>query len=165
LEVIDERGSQIQQGEGKILATSLSNSAMSFIRYDTGDLGNILSEDNSCACGRGYRLLKEIIGRSSDILITPDGKNVQGWYLAMTVQEIWKDQVKEFQVVQETPEKIIYNVVPEKHFDELLFEKIQQNMNERGLHWEIDLRIVDEIERTPSGKYRFIINKIPKEKV
>jgi phenylacetate-CoA ligase len=165
MEVVDERGNQIQEGEGKILATSLCNSAMSFIRYDTGDVGNILSEADTCACGRGYRLLKELIGRSSDILITPDGKYVQGWYLAMTVQEFWKDQVKEFQVVQETPEKIIYNVVPEKHFDERLLEKIQQNMHERGFHWEIELRIVEEIERTRSGKYRFIINKIPTGRV
>jgi phenylacetate-CoA ligase len=164
MEIVDEKGIQIQQGEGKILATSLGNYAMPFIRYDTGDVGNLVPEDDVCACGRGYRLLKEIIGRSADFLVAPDGRYVQGWYLAMLIahKDIWENQVKEFQVVQKVPHKIIINVVPEPNFDERLLSRIQQYVNERELGWDLELRIVNEIERTRTGKYRFIINEIPK---
>jgi len=158
-EVVDEKGSQVESGDGKILATSLGNSAMSFIRYETGDMGNLLPEEDTCACGRGYRLLKEIIGRSADILTSPDGKHVHGWYLGMLVAEFWKDQVKEFQVVQETPTKIVFNIVPEPHFNERVLDTIQQNMFERGFTWELELKVVNSIDKTRAGKYRWVINK------
>lgn len=159
LEVVDEKGTQMETGEGRILATSLCNSAMSFFRYDTGDLGNLLPEEDVCACRRGYRLLKDIIGRSADILIAPDGKHVHGWYLGMLVTEFWKDQVKEFQVVQETPTKIVFNIVPEPHFDERVLETIRRNMHEREFEWDLELRVVDAIDKTRAGKYRWVINK------
>ena len=159
LEVVDEKGNQVESGEGKILATSLGNPAMSFIRYETGDMGNLLPEEEVCACGRGYRLLKEIIGRSADMLTAPDGKHVHGWYLGMLVAEFWKDQVKEFQVVQETQTKIVFNVVPEPHFNERVLETIRQNMLERGFTWDVELKITDAIDKTRAGKYRWVINR------
>jgi phenylacetate-CoA ligase len=159
LEVVDEKGIQVETGEGKILATSLGNSAMSFIRYETGDMGNLLAEEDVCACGRGYRLLKEITGRSADILITPDGKHVHGWYLAMLVAEFWKDQVKEFQIVQETRTKIVFNIVPEPHFDKRVFQTIRQKMLARGFGWDFELKVVDAIDKTRAGKYRWVINR------
>ena len=78
MEIVDENGKQLENGEGEIIATSLYNYAMPFIRYDTGDLGHIIDDD--CGCGKPYKLLKELVGRSVDILVTPEGKNVHGWF-------------------------------------------------------------------------------------
>jgi phenylacetate-CoA ligase len=56
MEVVDIDRNQLEKGEGEILATSLYNYALPFIRYDTGDLGHMI--DDVCGCGRRYKLLK-----------------------------------------------------------------------------------------------------------
>ena len=101
MEIVDSNGEQIDKGEGRIVATSLYNYAMPFLRYDTGDDGNLL--DDTCSCGRGYKLLKEVNGRTVDVLVTPEGKSIHGWFFLYI---FWEQQgIVEYQVIQETLEK------------------------------------------------------------
>jgi len=58
--------------KGKLLITNLNNLSMPFIRYEIGDALKISNEE--CSCGRKSLLIKEIIGRESDFLLTPSGK-------------------------------------------------------------------------------------------
>jgi phenylacetate-CoA ligase len=157
MEVVDEDGNQLENGEGEILATSLYNYAMPFIRYDTGDLGHII--DDVCGCGRGYKLLKELVGRSVDVFVTPEGKNVHGWFFLYIFWEYCKG-VKEYQVVQEKLDKIVIKIVPEDDFDEGQLDKIREIIRERSEGWNVEFEFVDEIERTGAGKYKFIINEM-----
>jgi phenylacetate-CoA ligase len=160
LEVVDEEGGQLQEGEGRILATSLYNYAMPFIRYDTGDMGSILPESEKCRCGRGHRLLKEVVGRSVDVLVTPEGKNVHGWFFLYI---FWKycEGLKEYQVVQETLEKVVIKIVTEDNFDEKQLDKIRETIKRRSKRWDIEFDFVNEIERTETGKYKFIVSNLP----
>jgi len=161
LEVADEEGTKLQRGEGRILATSLYNYAMPFIRYDTGDIGSILPESEMCGCGRGHRLLKEVVGRSVDILVTPEGKNVHGWFFLYIFWEYCKG-IKEYQVVQKTLDKIVIRIVPEENFDERQLGKIREIIKRRSEKWDIEFEFADEIERTEAGKYKFIVSNLPK---
>jgi len=157
MEVVDENGHQLEDGEGRILATSLYNYAMPFIRYDTGDIGRIIPD--TCGCGRGYRLLKEIMGRSVDILVTPEGKNVHGWFFLYIFWEYCKG-IKEYQVVQEKIDKIVIKIVPEENFDEKQIDKIKEEVRNKSEGWNVEFKFVDKIERTGAGKYKFIINTL-----
>ena len=157
MEVTDDDGNQLDTGEGEILATSLYNFAMPFIRYDTGDLGHIV--DDVCSCGRGYKLLKEVVGRSVDVLITPEGKNVHGWFFLYIFWEHCKG-IKEYQVVQEKLDKVVIKIVPDEDFDETQLDKIREIVRERSEGWNVEFKFVDKIERTGAGKYKFIINNI-----
>lgn len=159
MEVVDSEGHQIDRGEGQILATSLYNYAMPFIRYATGDDGHIT--DDVCGCGRGYPLLKEIVGRTTDVLFTPEGKNIHGWFFLYIFWDYGKG-IKEYQVVQETLEKIVVKIVPEEGFDEKQLDRIREVVAERSPGWNIEFNYVDAIERTGAGKYKFIINKLVK---
>jgi phenylacetate-CoA ligase len=159
MEVVDKDGNQLENGEGEILATSLYNYAMPFIRYDTGDLGHII--EDVCGCGRWYKLLKELVGRSVDVLITPEGKNVHGWFFLYIFWEYCKG-VKEYQVVQEKLNEIVIKIVPEEDFDEKQLDKIREIVRTRSEGWNIEFMFVDEIERTGAGKYKFIINELEK---
>jgi len=159
MELVDERGDVIESGEGTILATSLHNFAMPFLRYDTGDIAVIANE--SCTCGRAYPILNEIIGRSVDILITPEGTKVHGWFFLYIFWE-YGVGIKEYQVVQETLEKIIIKIVPEDGFDEKQLDRIREVVAERSPGWDIEVKYVDTIARTGSGKYKFIINELVK---
>lgn len=157
MELVDTEGNQLEKGEGKILATSLHNYAMPFVRYDTGDVGSLT--DEMCSCGREYPLLKEMVGRSVDFLITPEGKNVHGWFFLYIFWEYCKG-IKEYQVVQKTIDTIIIKIVPREDFDEKQLQKIREVVKKRSEGWNIEFKLVDKIERTRAGKYKFIINNI-----
>jgi phenylacetate-CoA ligase len=155
MEVVDEGGSQLEKGEGKIIATSLYNYAMPLLRYNTGDWGNII--DDICACGRGHKLLKEIVGRQQEILKTPEGKYIHGEFFTHIFWEI--DGVKEFQVIQKNLDQIIIKIVPEENFDEGQLSKIREIIKKRSEGWHIEFNLADKIERTSAGKYKFVIRE------
>lgn len=157
LEVLDKDGNQLENGEGDIIATSLYNYAMPFIRYDTGDIGHII--DDTCGCGRSYKLLKELVGRSVDILVTPEGKNIHGWFFLYIFWKYCKG-IKEYQVTQEKLDTIVIKIVPEEDFDETQLDKIREIIEKRSQAWNIEFKFVDKIERTRAAKYKFIINKL-----
>jgi len=156
MELVDTDGHQLEEGEGQILATSLYNYSMPFIRYDTGDLGHIILE--SCCCGRGFRLLQNITGRQQEILFTPEGKNIHGEFFTHIFWEI--QGVKEFQVVQKTLNKIIIKIVPENDFDEIQLVRIREYIKNRSRGWDVEFNLVDKISRTRAGKYKFVINEM-----
>jgi phenylacetate-CoA ligase len=154
LEIVDSNGEQMGKGDGRIVATSLYNYAMPFLRYDTGDDGNIT--DEPCACGRGYKILKEVNGRTVDVLVTPEGKSIHGWFFLYI---FWEQQgIEEYQVIQETLDRILIKIVPDEHFDERQLDRIRRVVRSRSPGWNLEFRIVDRIERTGSGKYKFIKN-------
>jgi phenylacetate-CoA ligase len=159
VEVVDENGNQLEKGEGRILATSLYNYAMPFIRYETGDIGSVLPEDEMCRCGRGYRRLGEILGRSVDILVTPEGKKIHGWFFLYIFWEYCKG-IKEYQVVQEKVDKIIVKIIKEKDFDKKQLDIIREIVRERSEGWKVEFEFVEQIERTESNKFKFIVNKL-----
>ena len=156
MEVVDSSGFQIDEGQGQILATSLHNYATPFLRYATGDEGFILSD--SCSCGRGHRLLKEVLGRQHTMLITPEGKHIHGTVFSWVMDDV--SHVKEFQVVQKSIEDIQINIVKEPGFNEETLEKIKQLILTKSPNWNIEFVFVDEIKRTGAGKYKFIMNEM-----
>ena len=79
VEVINPKtGEVLGPGErGEIVATTLVRRAMPLIRYRTGDLGMVISEEK-CECGRTHKRLSEDIRRLDDsvkirgVLLSPD---------------------------------------------------------------------------------------------
>lgn len=155
MEIVDDKGHQISEGVGNILATSLHNYAMPFIRYDTGDMGHIT--EDKCGCGRNSKLLKEVIGRSVDILQTPEGKAVHGWFLLYIFWE-YGTGIKEYQVIQKKLNQLIIKIVPNEDFKEEQLIAIRDIIKNKSDKWNIEFKIVDNISRTKSGKYKFILN-------
>ena len=72
VEIVDEDGKQCPPGQlGRIRVTTLSNTAMPLIRYDTDDLA--VSLDGPCPCGRTLPLFGEIRGRYRRFAALPEG--------------------------------------------------------------------------------------------
>jgi len=65
-----------ENGIGDILVTDLGNLAFPFIRYRIGDRGKFSTP--KCACGRNSLMLKDIVGRTLDIIQTPSGRLISG---------------------------------------------------------------------------------------
>ncbi len=71
LEVVDENGLPCGEGQiGRVLITCLNNFATPLIRYEIGDYAEV---GGACPCGRGFPVVKRIMGRYRNLVTLPDG--------------------------------------------------------------------------------------------
>ncbi len=73
VEILDASGEPTAPGEiGEIVVTPLYNYAMPLIRYRLGDLAR--AANRPCACGRHMPLIGEVLGRTRNMFVRPDGQ-------------------------------------------------------------------------------------------
>lgn len=143
---------------GEIIVTDLTNFAMPFIRYQNGDLAQ--AGRDSCPCNRPFPILTEIVGRSNDVLTTPNGQYVHGAFFNHLFFGV--SGVERFQVHQTSLDFVKILVQSESD----LSQDIQQTLHDKiikhlGPGIEVRLETVDAIPPTPTGKHRYIISEIP----
>ena len=108
VEILDNNEQPVGSGEiGRVVVTNLMNYAMPFIRYDTGDLA--VWKPNNCPCGRAGMLLERIEGRQVDTIVSPSGKLIHGEFFTHLFYGM--PGVRQFQVIQETPEQLKVRIV------------------------------------------------------
>jgi len=157
LEVVDEENKQIACGKGRVLATSLRNFAMPFLRYEVGD--EVVVAEQECHCGRGLPILDEIIGRTVSVFVKPDGDLVHGWFFLYIFWEIG-EAVKKYRVIQETKERIVIDLVPGPGFGDHTIKQIRHFVQSNCTDWLLDFHIVRSIPKTRSGKVIFIESRV-----
>jgi phenylacetate-CoA ligase len=152
-------GSPVSVGEdGEIVLTHLDAWGMPLIRYRTGDVAK--PGQNDCTCGCGFTTMAEIRGRTTDFVVTPDGR----WQHALSVIYIVRDivGVDEFKIIQhkldnvEVLVKILPELYPEKG-DSMIVEGIQKRM---GVSVDVEVKHVEFIPRDASGKHRYVVSKV-----
>ena len=164
VEIIRKDGTPAAAGEvGEVVVTSLVNYAMPLIRYRIGDMAAWAEEE--CSCGRSWPLLKEVVGRVSDVFVTATGTQVHGEYFTHLLY--FKEWVRKFQFIQEDYHHIRLLVVPavdltvargELERDRADIErKVKLVMGEES---RLEVELVDDILPSPSGKYRYTISKV-----
>lgn len=160
VEVVDPLTEKfIYDKPGEIIITVLNNFAMPFIRYKIGDMGVISKEP--CSCGRTTYRLKEIIGRTYDNFLMPDGKIIYGAFFAKIIYPL--ENIKAFQFIQEDLRTFILKLVLESKYQGETVEKIKDKITKViGKKSKLIIILVDEIEKLPSGKYQFTISKVDK---
>ncbi len=155
LEVVDNNDIQLKNGKGKVLATSLYNYSLPFIRYETGDLAE--SYEGKCDCGRGSKILKQVTGRTVDVFITPENKYVHGWYFLYLFWKYGKN-IKEYQINQISKNDILIKLVLEPSFDHTVLNTIENHIRLKSQKWKVEFKYMDKIKRTETGKFKFISN-------
>ena len=141
----------------ELLLTDLDNYSMPFIRYSNADEAEF--SDVECTCGRKSRLLKSIMGRTSDYLYLYNGKKVHwGLFLHLLFDTgVAKNRnMKKFQIRQDSPNTLVFRMIsdPLTAIDKgKIVDYITSNLG--------DLSIIfiqeNEIENAPSGKYRPVV--------
>jgi phenylacetate-CoA ligase len=142
----------------RIIGTSYSNYAFPLIRYDTGDVAQLYGKDLKCSCGRPGRLVRAIDGRIEDYIVTPDGRRIG------RADHIFKDMIniKECQIFQDNPHKVVFRVVRGKNYTTDDERRLLIEARKRlGTLIEIDISYLGNLERTTTGKLRFVISDIP----
>ena len=144
------------QQPGAILITYLSNLAMPFIRYNTGDVGLFKSND-PCKCGRRTARIEPVTGRQSDTIRTASGNLVHGEYFTHVFYET--THVKSFQFVQESTDSYRLRLVADRDAVRSLEagwrSKILDAVGEQA---SLSFEYVDEIPLLPSGKRKFTLS-------
>lgn len=142
---------------GDLIITDLVNYAMPLIRYKIGDMATI--KRGKCQCGRGLPKLDKVIGRVSDVIVTPDGRKISGISILDTFI-IHIPGFKRMQIIQEKKDLLRFKVIRDSNFKN---EDVDQLKNEIkkifGKEMLSNIEFVDNIPLTNRGKFQFTINK------
>jgi phenylacetate-CoA ligase len=155
-EVLDSNNQQTKKG--RLIVTSFTTHGTPLIRYDIGD--EIELAENSCTCGNNNPLVKEILGRSSDYLLSLDYGKINYVNTANSLKNV--PGIIKMQVVQEEVKSIHIKIcIDPKEYTPNAEKIFLQNWRERmGNQQIITIEIVDEIPNEKSGKFKMVINKL-----
>lgn len=158
-EIVDQKGQPVEGGEeGYLVGTSLLNFGMPFIRYRTSDVSAITKK--KCICGRYMPRLKGVTTKDEDIVVTPEGKLISSSILTHPFKPL--DSVLESQIVQDEPDRIRVKIVRRSDYTDEDSVHLVDALRERvGPGIRIDLEFVEEIPRTASGKFRWVVSRVP----
>lgn len=158
-EILDDTGRPVPDGmPGMLTGTTLWNRGMPLIRYRTGDLS--ARSTGQCACGRGLGRLADIATKAEDIVVTPDGRFVSPSVLTHPFKPF--DQLLKSQIIQDAPDHVLVKLVPSSDFSEEHRAQLEAGLRLRlGEAMRIETRIVDDIPAERSGKFRWVICRLP----
>jgi phenylacetate-CoA ligase len=160
MEFINEKGEHVNTGErGKVVVTNLYSYAMPIIRYEIGDFA--IPTDEECSCGRGGYLMKTIEGRCDDFLVLPSGKIISPRNINLFE---YVNGITSYKIIQEKRDKFTVLLVKAKDFSQETITEVKEIIKMGCLgeceDINIEVEIVDEIPRDPSGKIRAVISKV-----
>ena len=158
IEILRPDDSPAEPGEvGDIVVTDLHNYGMPFIRYKIGDMGMWAKEP--CSCGLAHPLIKDIAGRSLDMLYGIDGRRIPGEFFPHMLKDF--KVIQQFQVIQKERNHLLIKLIlrnGQSDFGQHAIEKeIKRVM---GKFMECKFEIVDKIPLTQTGKFRVTICEI-----
>lgn len=159
VEIVDDDGNRLANGEtGNIVVTHTSTRSFPFVRYQTGDVGAI--SDEPCACGRGLSILSQLDGRSTDFIVTPDGRKMHGLSLIYILREV--SNIDLYKIIQHSVDEIEIQIMPSENYNVTASEKlIVDGIKERmGQAVSVNLVYPNDIGREKSGKYRYVVSHV-----
>jgi len=143
----------------EIVSSSLHNLAMPLLRYKTGDLAIVDAEQKSCPCGRAFPLVHAIIGRETDIVITPDKRAVTALYVAL--DGIFG--LDAAQIVQESLDTLVVRVVhgaTERSRVQQEVVRAIQAFTGTGMRVIVRGCSLEEIQAGSGGKFRSLVSHV-----
>ena len=144
----------LESVNGQLLVTSLTNRLMPMIRYENGDCGELL--EGECACGSPFPLMAMGMCRSNDFIIAPGGRRLHPSFFNRLLYG--RTEVAQYQFVQEDPQRVMLRLVAGAPLDEAIAAEMRAGVAAEGLILQIEY--VPDIERTTSGKHRFVISRL-----
>lgn len=159
VEILRPDGSLCDPEEpGEVVATSLIRDYQLFVRYRLGDVAMWSAEP--CPCGRQMPVIKEVLGRTEDVVYGLDGRRMVRFH------GIFVDQpnIREGQIIQEELDRIRVKVVASEGFGPGDMQDVVNRVRQRlGPLVNVVVEQVTEIPRTKAGKFQAVVG-LPKEK-
>lgn len=139
------------------IITSLNNYAMPLIRYKPNDL---ITLGGKCNCGRNLLILKNLEGRSTDIVVCPNGNKLVVHFFTILFEHL--NGIKEFKIIQKDKRIIDIQLVTDKAINKREIErKISSHIKKyAGEKLKIKYTYLEDIPVDKNGKRKIIENKI-----
>ncbi len=157
LEVQNENGEVLPEGEGTLIVTELHNRLQPLIRYNLGDIGVVRLKGPFA--GKGLPVLEKVHGRARDVLVGPDGKRYNSAFISYIFKDVQKhgDRVRQYQAVQQG-RKLTFRIVKNSGFGDEMEKHIKKLVaDEFGDYFECAFEYPPYIKRETSGKMRQLI--------
>ncbi len=158
-EILDADGRPVPRGTvGRLVGTSLHNTAMPLIRYVTTDMTAVL--ETPCSCGRGLDLMEDVTTKAEDLLTLPDGRLISPSVLTHPFKPL--DCIEGSQIVQTAPDAVTIRIVAgaaysQAHTDHLIHE-FRLRLGDKV---KVDVQMLDRLDISPSGKFKWVISHVP----
>lgn len=164
LEIVRDDGTPVMPGEiGELVVTSLVNYTMPLVRYRIGDMA--AWGEQKCSCGRSWPMLKEVVGRLSDVFTTSTGARVLGGCLIILLHS--DDWIRRFQCIQEEYDYVRLLIVPsiDMRSAQRRVEQRRPDLEQRlrlvmGSQCRLGIELMEEIPPSASGKHRYVMSKV-----
>ncbi len=145
----------IEARDEEFICTGLINDAMPLIRYRLGDRGRLAPAGATCPCGRTLPVIAAIEGRTSDLLVTSDGRRIF-WMNPV----LYGLPVRQGQIVQESIRRIRVRFIPTPAFSDGAGQTLVARIRDRLGDVDVVLEPVAELPRTAAGKVRAIVGNV-----
>jgi len=136
----------------RLIATSLHNPVMPFIRYDTEDIASLV-EPGATQAERIYPKIQAISGRKDECILTPDGGRLPSLNFYSLLQSY--SDILRFQFIQTDLHKVMMKISlrpTAKKIDGLLVALRGEVEKRLGPELSLTIEISDEFARSGEGK-------------
>jgi phenylacetate-CoA ligase len=152
LRLIGSDGATVPAGsEGEVVVSNLHNRAMVLLNYRLGD--RAILADAPCPCGRSLPVLRDLLGRRTEVVQLSDGRQISGLVLQAKCMDAFTGTLRS-QLVPEGPGQVRWRVVlaPGVDDDALAQRVCDAIRSSYGDALTATIEPVAEIPLTPQGK-------------
>ncbi|MDQ6815280.1 MAG: hypothetical protein M3040_16215 [Bacteroidota bacterium] len=155
IEILDDELKPVIDGEaGDVYCTGLLNVDQPLIRYKIGD--RMIRSSDVCSCGRNMPVIKEIVGRTEDVVIGKDGREMVRFHSVF----YGLDKIKKAQVIQEDIQNIFIKLEAEAPLTSVEAGLIRQRVVSQLGEMNIAIEQVSFIPLNRNGKFQAVISKV-----
>lgn len=157
---------EIEIDTNEIIGTSFLNYVNPFIRYKTTDIASEPVSLGCSECGRQYYpIFSGVQGRMEDFVVTPEGVPISPAVITHPFKGF--KTIRNTQIIQKSLDCIKLRIVPWDDYNpKILKSELQelcqglQNILTTGM--KIDTEVVESVQLSKSGKFKWIISEVSK---
>jgi phenylacetate-CoA ligase len=154
-----EFGPPSEAGLCEVIGTSFHNLAMPLIRYRTGDCVRLADPRTHPELEFPWPAVEEVAGREQEFLVSGTGRRIS--LTAFNMHDAIFDGLYAVQFYQEEPGRAEFRYVAGSQFDRARLPQIEAGIRRKlGDDFQIELRQINEVEKTARGKHRWLVSKL-----
>jgi phenylacetate-CoA ligase len=144
------------EGSRHVVASSFNRIGTQFVRYDTGDLA--VDPVGSCTAD-DFPRASAILGRSQETFVDSSGRrrSLYGYAFGDLDHDAFYDQIRDIQFVQDKAGCLRVRIVTNPGAEK---DQIQRTFERHIPVARLEFEYVSAIERSPSGKRRYFVDRL-----
>jgi len=156
-----EFGPPNAEGLCEVIGTSFHNLVMPLIRYRTGDYVRLADPRTDGELEFPWPAASAVDGREQEFLISAGGRRIS--LTAFNMHDAVFDNLYAVQFYQEQPGLAQFRYVSGPNFHRSKVSEIESRIRRKlGDDFQIEMKEVDQVERTARGKHKWLVTHLPR---